>query len=149
MSDPEMPTSSSVCEVPIHSKLNFTRLLDSVRWARDRSASTQHTPAIRAVVTLDVQSTLHQTCYFVAQQPNYGIGHRSVEVSKSHTNTHTHTRYVSTERVISSSQRQLPTPHKQTQRTNVHVLRRIRTQDPGNQAATGLRVKTARPPGSH
>jgi len=66
LSDPEMPTSSSVCEVPIHSKLNLKRLLDSVRWARDRSARTQHTRAIR-VVGLHVQCTRHQTWPSVTQ----------------------------------------------------------------------------------
>jgi len=64
-----------------------------------------------------------------------GPGLLTVEVSRSHIIRHTHTRWDSSERVISSSQRPLPT--KQTQETNVHSLSGIRSAIP---AAARLRV---------
>jgi hypothetical protein len=45
------------------------------------------------------------------QQPNSGLDRFTVEVSRTHTIRHTHSRYDSSERVISSSQRPLPKHH--------------------------------------
>jgi len=54
--------------------------------------------------------------------------------------THTHTLSLSlSERVISPSQRRLP--KQQTQETNFHALREIRTRDPSNQASAELRLR--------
>jgi len=54
-----------------------------------------------------------------------------------HTHIHTHTRQDSSERVISPSQRPLPTKHT-TKVTNILTLGGIRTRDPSNWAAAGL-----------
>jgi hypothetical protein len=57
--------------------------------------------------------------------------------------THTDTRWDSSGRVISPTQRPLPTQDNTTytQETNIHVLRGIRTGDPGNQAAADPRLR--------
>jgi hypothetical protein len=55
--------------------------------------------------------------------------------TRAHARTHTHT-----EQVISPSQRQLP--KQQTQETNFHILREIRTRDPRNQADAELRLRS-------
>ena len=49
----------------------------------------------------------------VALQPNSGPGRHTVEISRSHTIRHTRARQDSSERVISSSQRPLPTQQTQ------------------------------------
>jgi len=60
--------------------------------------------------------------------------------TRAHTHTHTHAHtHTHTERVISPSQRRLP--KQQTQQTNFHALRDIRTRDPSNQASTELRLR--------
>ena len=85
--------------------------------------------------------------YSVGQWPNWRLGRLTVQVSASlslsftHTRTHTkqthtYTQYVSSERVISPSQRPLPT--KQTQQTNIHALSGIRTSDRNNRAVSDL-----------
>jgi len=58
----------------------------------------------------------HSFC--VAVKPKLGLGRLSVKVSRSHTHTHTHThtRQDSSERVISPSQRPLPTQHTRDKR---------------------------------
>ena len=53
--------------------------------------------------------------------------------------THKYTRYNSSERVISSSHRPLPT--QQTQEINIYTLSGIRTQNPSNRSATDLRLR--------
>jgi hypothetical protein len=61
------------------------------------------------------------------------------EVSKSythtHTHTHTHTWYDSFERVISSSQRPLPTKLPTNSESYIHSTSGIRTCDPSSEAA--------------
>jgi hypothetical protein len=84
----------------------------------------------------------------VAQQPNLGLSHLPVEVSRSHTDTHTYP-IGSSERVISPSQSPLPKLHtRQTQDTNIHLLIGVRTRDLRNRAASNLRLKEARSSGS-
>ena len=70
--------------------------------------------------------------FSLAQQPNCSPDRLTVDVSRSHTITYT--RQCPSKRVISSSQRPLPTQH-----TNIHSFSGIRTRDPNNQAAAGLR----------
>jgi len=62
----------------------------------------------------------------------------------THTPTH-HSRYDSSGRVISSSQRPLPDNTQNSQQTDIHGPRGIRTHDPGRRTAADLRLKTARP----
>jgi hypothetical protein len=57
----------------------------------------------------------------------------------THTHTHTHIRQDSSEQVISSSQRLLPT--QQTQEVKIYSLGGIRTRDPINPAAPDLRFR--------
>jgi hypothetical protein len=75
-------------------------------------------------------------CFFfffsVTQQPNSGLGRLIVEVSRSHAPGTT------PERVISSSQR--PVPTQQTQETN-NAFSVIRTRDPNNQAVPDQRFR--------
>ena len=54
----------------------------------------------------------------------------------------------SSERVISSSLRPLPTRTQQIYETNFHALRWIRTRNPSRQVAADLRLRTTRPPES-
>ena len=87
--------------------------------------------------------------FSMAQHPNLGLGRHTVGVYRSHTDahthpqthTHTHTQNLqdSPERVISLSQRPLPTQH--TRVTNIHAPSRIRTRNPSSQAAADLRLR--------
>jgi len=76
--------------------------------------------------------------------PNWGLGRLTVEVSRSHTDTHIHMRSCArarseaSARVISSPQRPLPTQLTQTQETKTHDFSRIRSHDPWNPAASEL-----------
>ena len=56
------------------------------------------------------------------------------------THTHTHTRQDSSERVLSLSQRQLPTQHTTNRSNERHFLSGIRTRNHRNRAATDLRL---------
>lgn len=85
---------------------------------------------------------------FVLLQTNLGLSRLTAEVSGQHTithnytYTHTHT-YIgqdSSERVVSSLQRPLPT--QLTQETKIYSLSGIRTRDPINRAAPNLRLGT-------
>ena len=58
--------------------------------------------------------------FSVALRPNADHGLLSLEVSRSHTTTH-HSRYDSSGRVISSSQRPLPDNTHHSQLTNIHA----------------------------
>jgi len=58
--------------------------------------------------------------FSVALRPNAGHGFLFLEVSRSHTTTH-HSRYDSSGRVISSSQRPLPDNTQHSQQTNIHT----------------------------
>jgi hypothetical protein len=86
--------------------------------------------------------------YIYTQTAQLGPRPPRVEVSRSHTvrhththtHTHTHGRTSLNERSARCRGRYL---HKtqQTQDTNIHALSGIRTRDPSNQAAAGLRHK--------
>jgi hypothetical protein len=76
----------------------------------------------------------------VAQQPNSGLGRLSVDVSRSHTDTHTLGRTPLNEWSARRRGRYLHNT-KQTQETNIHDFSGIRTRDPSNQAASDLRLR--------
>ena len=67
---------------------------------------------------------------------SYIYGAPILDVSRSHTTTQ-HSRYDSSGRVISSSQRPLPDNTRHSQQTNIHAPGGIRTQDLSRRAATG------------
>ena len=69
-----------------------------------------------------------------------GPGELNVEVSRSHTIRHTHSRQDSSVQVISPSHRPLITQHIKTQQTSNHAFRGIRTSDRSNQAAAQLQL---------
>jgi hypothetical protein len=79
--------------------------------------------------------------FSAVQQPDSALGRLVVDVSTSHTIRHTQTRYDSSERVISPSQRPLTAQHSKNTETNIHALNGIRTRDPSNRAAAELRVR--------
>ena len=62
------------------------------------------------------------------------------EISKSHSTTH-HSRYDSSGRVISSSQRSLPDNTQHWQQTNIHAPGGIRTHNLSSRAAADLRLR--------
>jgi hypothetical protein len=70
----------------------------------------------------------------VALRPSAGHGLFILEVSRSHTTTH-HSRWDSSGRVISSSQRPLPDNTQHSQQTN------FRTHDLSRRAAADLRLR--------
>ena len=76
----------------------------------------------------------------VALQPYAGHGLLILEVSRSHTATY-HSRYGSSGRVISSSQRPLPDDTQHSQQTNIHAPGGIRTHDLSRRAAADLRLR--------
>ena len=80
----------------------------------------------------------------MTHQPNLQLGRLIVVVSRSHTHTHTHTEYDSSERVISSSQRPLPTQHTTNRREENACPQRY--SNPWPQKSRGC--ITARPPKS-
>ena len=73
---------------------------------------------------------------------NGSLGIKRLMRSRDHTQAH-HTRYYSSGRVIGPPQRPLPdnTQHE----TDIHAYSGIRTRNRSKQAATDLRLKTARP----
>jgi len=79
-------------------------------------------------------------CLFLAQQPPLGHGLLIHMVSRSHTMTH-HSRYDSSGRVISSSQRSLPDNTQHSQQTNIHAHGGIRTHDLSRRAAADQRLR--------
>jgi len=79
--------------------------------------------------------------FFLALQPKSDLGRLAVEVAyHTQLNKQTHTRWDSSERVISPSQRQLPTQHTTNTRDENHALSGIRTRDHRNRAATDPRL---------
>ena len=68
----------------------------------------------------------------------YIYGAHILDVSRSHTTMH-HSRYDSSGRVISLSQRPLPDNTRHSQQTNIHAPGGIRTHDLSRRAATGHR----------
>ena len=77
------------------------------------------------------------------QQPPVGQGLLIAEASQTHTTT-LHSRYDSSGRVISQSQRPLPDNTQHPQQTDIHALGGIRTNNLSRQAGTGPHL---RPPG--
>ena len=77
--------------------------------------------------------------FFMAQKPKSSEARLTVEVSRSHTITHTHTHSLSEW----SARRRRRYSHKtqQTQETNTHAPREIRTRDPSHQAVPDLRLR--------
>ena len=92
--------------------------------------------------------TLHSECVHyvtfpppMALQPNAGHGLLILdEVSRSHTTTH-HSRWDSSGRVISPSQRPVPDNTQHSQQTNIHALGGIRTHNLSRRAAADLRLR--------
>ena len=79
-------------------------------------------------------------CLFLARKPPAGHGFLIHEVSRSHITTH-HSRWDSSGRVISSSQRPLPDNTKHSQQTNIHAPDGIRTHNLSRRAAAKLRLR--------
>jgi len=79
-------------------------------------------------------------CFLVALLLKAGYGLLSLEVYKSHTTTH-HSRYDSSGRVISSSQRPLPDNTQHSQQKNLNALGGIRTHNLSRRAAADLRLR--------
>jgi hypothetical protein len=77
--------------------------------------------------------------FAVALWPNAGHG-LIHEVSRSHTTTR-HSRYDSSGRVISSSQRPLPNNTQHSQQTNINASGRIRAHDLSRRAAADLHLR--------
>jgi hypothetical protein len=79
----------------------------------------------------------------VAQQPNSGLGHLIVEVSRSHTIRHTHTHQVgllwTSDKLVAEAATY--TTHNKHKKANIHAISVIRTRDPSNQAAADLRLR--------
>jgi len=78
--------------------------------------------------------------YIVALRPNAGHGLLILEVSRPQTTTH-YSRYNSSGRVISSSQRHLPDSTQHSQQTKVHAPGGIRNHDLSRRAAADLRLR--------
>ena len=81
-------------------------------------------------------------CLFVfdATAPPVGHGLLIYEVSRSHTTTH-HSRYDSSGRVISPSQRPLPDNTQHSQQTDINAAGGIRTHNLSSRAAADLRLR--------
>jgi len=82
----------------------------------------------------------HPHFFSVALRPIAGHGLLILEVSRSHTVTH-HSRWGSSGRLISSSQRPLPDNTQHSQQTNIHTPGGIRTHDLSRRAAGDLRLR--------
>ena len=82
------------------------------------------------------------SCIFfpVALRPNVDLGLLILEVSRSHTTTH-HSRYDSSGRVISSSQRPVPDKAQHLQQTNIHAPGGIRTHNLSRRDVADLRLR--------
>ena len=120
----------------------FRSSTGSWRWTRCilRDDGTSHMPHYRVLESKYQNTnywyiTVDLTYFSVNQQPHSGLDRLTVEVSKSHTIRHSWTRYDSSERVISPSQRPLSTQHTTKDRKKIHARDGIRTRDPRNQVA--------------
>ena len=78
-------------------------------------------------------------CLLLTRQPPVGQSLLIHEVSRSHTTTH-HSRYDSSGRVISSSQRPLPDNTQQSLHTDTHAPGEIRTHNLSRRVAVDLRL---------
>jgi hypothetical protein len=71
-----------------------------------------------------------------------GFSHFFSSLSRLHDHTQTrHTRYDSSGRVISPTQRPLPDNTQHSQQTNIHVPSTIRTRNPSKRAAADQRLR--------
>ena len=77
---------------------------------------------------------------FWRHSPPVGQGLLMHEVSRSHTTTH-HSRYDSSRRVISSSQRLLPDNTQHSQQTSIRIPGGIRAHNLSRRAAVDLRLR--------
>jgi len=82
----------------------------------------------------------HIYIFAVALRPHAGHGLLILEVSRSHTTVH-HSRYDSSGRVISSSQRPLPDNTHHSQETDIHAPGGIRIHNLSRRAAADLRLR--------
>ena len=92
------------------------------------TSATQFKPNLRLFVSL-----------FLGRQPPVAQGLLIHEISVSH-KTH-HSRYDSSGRVISTSQRPLPDNTQHSQQTNIHAPCGIRTHNLSRRAAAGLHLR--------
>jgi hypothetical protein len=83
---------------------------------------------------------LNNIYIFLAQQPPVGQSVLIHEVSRSHTTTH-HSRYDSSGRVISPSQRSLPDNTRHSQQTDIHAAGGIRIHNLSRRAAANVRLR--------
>jgi hypothetical protein len=87
--------------------------------------------------------------FFMVQQPNLGLGHLILQVSRSHTIRHTHIPGRTSLNEWPAYRRSHHLHNtQQTQETNILDLSRIWTPGPSNQADSYLCLKTAQPLGS-
>jgi len=91
----------------------------------------------------NVQLNFNHSDFFfgvVALRPNMGYGLLTREVSRSHTTTY-HSRWDSSGRLISSSQRPLPDNTQHSQQTDIHAPDGIQTHNPSSRVAADLRIR--------
>ena len=79
-------------------------------------------------------------CFFGATAPQWAKASSFTRFSRSHTLTH-HSRYDSSGRVISSSQRPLPDNTQHSQQTDINAPGGIRTHNLSRGAAADLRLR--------
>jgi hypothetical protein len=79
----------------------------------------------------------YQFIFSVVQQPNMGLGHLIVEVSKPHTIRHTHTGTIPVNKWWTHCRGHYLHNAQQTQ-MNIHASSGIRTYDHSNQVAEDL-----------
>jgi len=89
----------------------------------------------------ELWSTVGFVCLFLVRQPPVDQCLIFHGVSRSHITTH-HSRYDSSGRVISSSQRPLPDNTQHSQQKNIHAPGGIRNHDLRRRAAADLRLRS-------
>ena len=124
------------------SKGECTDLISDARYVRINPLNPELNP-ICYLLALLAHHFLHVSRIMVKSLPLrllmsyiYIYGVHILDVPRSHTTAH-HSRYDSSGRVISSSQRPLPDNTRHLQQTNIHAPRGIRIQDLGRRAACG------------
>ena len=99
-----------------------------------------HVSTVSKCGSLDLSYAYNFFSFPVALRPHAGHGLLILEVSRSHTTTH-HSRWDSSGRVISSSQRPLPDNTQCSQQMNIHAPGGIRTHDLSRRATADLRLR--------
>jgi len=84
-----------------------------------------------------ISVSISSSIFLLARQPPVGQSLLIHEISRSHTTTH-HSRYDSSGRMISSSQRPLPDNKQHSQQTDIHASGAIRTHSLSRRAAADL-----------